>query len=145
LNTRETEIRIRFKDVPHNEFCQSGTSLTPNELVIRVQPDEAIYLKITNKVPGLDYRIEETRLDLRYAAQFDAVIPDAYESLLQDVIHGDRSLFIREDELQVSWDIFTPILHQFADEQLKPQPYPFGSQGPEAATKLAAQHGVKLK
>lgn len=145
LNTRETEIRVRFKEVPHEEFCADGTCLPPNELVIRVQPDEAIYLKIVNKVPGLDYRVEETRLDLRYAAKFDGVIPDAYESLLQDVIRGDRSLFIREDELKVSWDIFTPLLKQLDEERVRPDPYPFGTQGPLAAFALAEAHNVKLK
>ena len=69
--------------------------------VIRIQPNEAIYLKINNKVPGLGLRLDTTKLDLSYSARYNAVLPDAYERLILDVVNGDKRLFIRNDELEV--------------------------------------------
>ena len=69
--------------------------------VIRIQPDEAIYLKINNKVPGLGLRLDTTKLDLSYRTRYtDTALPDAYERLILDVINGDKRLFIRNDELE---------------------------------------------
>lgn len=132
LDARMTEIRVRFRPVPANMFCRDGVAHCPepNQLVIRVQPDEAIYLALTNKVPGMDLKLEVRHLDLQYKAAFSELIPDAYESLLLDVVRGDRSLFIRQDELQAAWDIFTPLLHTIDRQQIMPQPYAFGSSGP---------------
>lgn len=69
--------------------------------VIRIQPNESIYLKINNKVPGLGLRLDTTKLDLSYSARYNAVLPDAYERLILDVVNGDKRLFIRNDELEV--------------------------------------------
>jgi glucose-6-phosphate 1-dehydrogenase len=136
LDTRMTEIRIQFRDVPGNMFCTAEGCPAANELVIRVQPDESIYLSLVNKVPGMQLKLETRKLDLQYKAAFLEEIPDAYESLILDVIRGDRSLFIRSDELQAAWDIFTPALHAIDQQALVPEPYPFGSQGPPAARLL---------
>lgn len=136
LDARMTEIRIRFRDVPGNVFCQPEGCPQANELVIRIQPDEAIYLSIVNKVPGMGMTLESRNLDLQYKAAFSELIPDAYESLLLDVMRGDRSLFIRSDELQAAWDVFTPVLHEIERRKLVPEPYPFGSRGPAAAESL---------
>ncbi len=133
LDARMTEIRIQFREVPANMFCVADACPAPNELVIRVQPDESIYLSLVNKVPGMDMRLETRKLDLQYKAAFTEQIPDAYESLILDVIRGDRSLFIRSDELQAAWDIFTPVLHDIEQQQLMPESYPFGSHGPPSA------------
>jgi glucose-6-phosphate 1-dehydrogenase len=69
--------------------------------VIRIQPNESIYLKINNKVPGLGLRLDTTKLDLSYQARYNVKMPDAYERLILDVINGDKRLFIRNDELEV--------------------------------------------
>lgn len=143
LNARKTEIRIRFRDVPWNIFARNAEALSPNELIIRVQPDAGISFRIVNKVPGLDIALADSELDLRYESAFDAVIPDAYECLLLDVLQGDRSLFIRADELQAGWDIFTPVLHDLESCEIRPQGYAFGSAGPASAGALAALHGVE--
>ncbi|MBA4386529.1 MAG: glucose-6-phosphate dehydrogenase [Verrucomicrobia bacterium] len=144
LEGRMTEIRIRFKEVPGNAFCQLGGCPAPNELVIRVQPDEAIQLRIVNKVPGLDMELATTNLDLRYRTAFEKVIPDAYESLIMEVLEGNKSLFIQGDELAAAWDVFTPLLHRLAKERVRPEPYAFGSTGPVSAAKLARRIGVEL-
>ena len=113
LEKRYAEIRIQYRHVPGNLYKAQGSSdqLT-NELVIRIQPDEAIYLKINNKVPGLGLRLDRSNLDLQYKARFRVIIlllqslaqllmcvallaqaryakelPDAYERLILDVIN----------------------------------------------------------
>lgn len=78
--------------------------------VIRIQPDEAIYLKINNKIPGLGLRLDTSKLDLTYKSRYNTHLPDAYERLILDVINGDKRLFIRNDELEAAWALFTPIL-----------------------------------
>jgi len=143
LNKRFTEIRIRFRAAPENLFSHFRIPLTSNELVIRVQPDEAIYINIVNKAPGLDMKLTKSALNLRYDSAFSAKIPDAYECLLLDVIQGDKGLFIRRDELAAAWDIFTHALHEIEQRAIQPDPYPFGGKPPERAFKLAQQHGIR--
>jgi glucose-6-phosphate 1-dehydrogenase len=133
LESRMTEIRIRFRSVPGNMFCHPAACPEANELVIRVQPDEAIRLSITNKVPGMGMVLQPSSLDLRYSQAFTQLIPDAYESLLLDVMEGDRSLFIQRSELEAAWDIVTPVLREIERQGIVPEPYEFGSQGPASA------------
>ncbi|HIJ65301.1 MAG TPA: glucose-6-phosphate dehydrogenase [Candidatus Hydrogenedentes bacterium] len=142
LDARMTEICIRFRPVPGNVFCAARGCPQSNELVIRVQPDEAISLRITNKIPGIEIALGETDLDLRYGAKFETQIPEAYECLLLDVMKGDKSLFIRADELAAAWDVFTPTLHAIDARAVRPTSYPFGSEGPHAARDLAQRYGV---
>lgn len=139
LDTCITEIRIRFRSLPGNMFCSSASGCPlANEMVIRVQPDEAIHLSITNKVPGMGMNLEVRNLDLQYKAAFTETIPDAYENLLLDVIQGDRSLFIQSEELEAAWDIFTPILHELEAKRQMPELYRFGSVRPAGAESLFA-------
>ena len=77
---------------------------------MRIQPDEAIYLKINNKIPGLGMKLDVTKLDLTYKQRYNQHLPDAYERLILDVVNGDKRLFIRNDELDAAWALFTPIL-----------------------------------
>ena len=78
--------------------------------VMRIQPNEAIYLKINNKIPGLGMKLDTTKLDLTYKQRYNVHLPDAYERLILDVVNGDKRLFIRNDELDAAWALFTPIL-----------------------------------
>lgn len=142
LDAGLNEVRIRFRRPPGDLFGDAVGLSSANEMVIRVQPDEAIEMHIMNKIPGLKMALQPTPLNLRYQAAFTAEIPDAYECLLLDVIRGDRSLFIRADELEAAWDIFTPVLHALEARHQAPEPYAFGSRGPEAAARLAAQVGL---
>jgi len=143
MNARINEIRIRFREVPGNIFRSADGAHDDNELVIRVQPDEAIYLRLVHKVPGLATRLASRNLDLRYEAAFSEIIPDAYESLLLDVIRGEKGLFIRGDELAAAWDIFTPALHELESRRAAPEPYAFGSGGPAAARRLVEPLGIE--
>lgn len=146
LHTKRAEIRVQFRHVPGNLYNRNfGTDLdrATNELVIRVQPDEAIYLKINNKVPGLGMRLDRSNLNLHYAARYSKEIPDAYERLLLDAIEGERRLFIRSDELDAAWTLFTPLLKELEEKKIIPEYYPYGSRGPVGAHYLAARYNVR--
>ncbi|KAI4305638.1 hypothetical protein L6164_028994 [Bauhinia variegata] len=146
LHTKRAEIRVQFRHVPGNLYKRNfGTDLdkATNELVLRVQPDEAIYLKINNKVPGLGMRLDRSDLNLLYRARYPKEIPDAYERLLLDAIEGERRLFIRSDELDAAWAIFTPLLKELENKKIAPELYPYGSRGPVGAHYLAARHNVR--
>ncbi|KAL0335939.1 UNVERIFIED_CONTAM: Glucose-6-phosphate 1-dehydrogenase, chloroplastic [Sesamum radiatum] len=121
LHNRRAEIRVQFRHVPGNLYNRNfGTDLdrATNELVIRVQPDEAIYLKINNKVPGLGMRLDRSNLNLLYKARYSKEIPDAYERLLLDAVEGERRLFIRSDELDAAWSLFTPVLKELEEKKI---------------------------
>lgn len=124
LNEQKTEIRIQFKDVTSGIF----KDIPRNELVIRVQPNESVYIKMNSKLPGLSMQTVVTELDLTYRRRFsDLKIPEAYESLILDALKGDHSNFVRDDELDASWRIFTPLLHYLDDnKEIMPMEYPYG-------------------
>ncbi|KAJ8554487.1 hypothetical protein K7X08_025165 [Anisodus acutangulus] len=146
LHTKRAEIRVQFRHVPGNLYKRNfGTDLdkATNELVLRLQPDEAIYLKINNKVPGLGMRLDRSDLNLLYKAKYRGEIPDAYERLLLDAIEGERRLFIRSDELDAAWSLFTPLLKELEEKKIAPELYPYGSRGPVGAHYLAAKHNVR--
>ncbi|KAG9158949.1 hypothetical protein Leryth_013325 [Lithospermum erythrorhizon] len=140
LNSKKAEIRIQFKDVPGDIFRSKKQGR--NEFVIRLQPSEAMYMKLTVKQPGLEMQTVQSELDLSYTQRYQAtVIPEAYERLILDTIRGDQQHFVRRDELKVAWDIFTPLLHRIDNGELKPIPYKAGSRGPEEADALLERAG----
>ncbi|XP_050279714.1 glucose-6-phosphate 1-dehydrogenase, chloroplastic-like [Quercus robur] len=146
LHSKRTEIRVQFRHVPGNLYNhKSGTDLdnATNELVIRIQPDEAIYLKINNKVPGLGMRLDRSELNLLYKARYPREISDAYERLLIDAIEGERRLFIRSDELDAAWQVLTPLLKELEEKKVAPELYTYGSGGPVGVHYLAAQHNIR--
>lgn len=144
LDASKAEIRIQFRRPPGDLYRSAGAA--PNELVLRVQPNEAIYLKLMTKEPGLqeDTKLHHTELDLTYRKRFEKIVgglPDAYERLILDVIRGDHSLFVRDDELLAAWSIFTPVLNQLEQQHIVPIPYEFGTRGPKEADDLALKMG----
>ncbi|KAJ6347035.1 hypothetical protein OIU76_003682 [Salix suchowensis] len=146
LHKKRAEIRVLFRHVPgnlYNQNFETDLDQATNELIIRVQPDEAIDLKINNKVPGLGMRLDHSNLNLHYAARYSKEIPDAYERLLLDAIEGERRLFIRSDELDAAWALFTPVLKELEEKNIIPEYYPYGSRGPVGAHYLAARYNVR--
>ncbi|KAF8238693.1 glucose-6-P dehydrogenase [Tricholoma matsutake] len=143
LNEAKVEVRIQFKDVTSGIF----KDIARNELVIRIQPSEAVYLKMNAKTPGLHTRAIPTEMDLTYKRRFtESKIPEAYEALILDALRGDHSNFVRNDELDVAWKIFTPILHWIDGidgPTPHPAPYPYGSRGPEDLDRFIARYGFK--
>jgi len=145
LNEAKVEIRIQYKDVTQGIFKENAR----NELVVRIQPQESIYLKMNTKLPGLAKTLTTVpvEMDLSYKRRFTSThIPEAYESLILDAIHGDHSNFVRDDELDVAWKIFTPILHWIEGRDgpaPKPVPYPYGSRGPKELDDYVDKRGYK--
>lgn len=138
LNERKAEVRIQYRDVPGDIF---GGQTARNELVIRVQPNESVYVKMMTKTPGMSFNLEETELDLTYRSRYkEAVLPEAYERLILDVFVGSQMHFVRSDELAEAWRIFTPLLHKIEAEKPVPIKYKYGSRGPPEADELTAQH-----
>ena len=137
-----SEVRFRFRAPQANIFCTPSDCPPANVFVVRIQPDEALLLRIMSKEPGLDVKVVESELNLKYRSAFAKTIPDAYECLLLDVICGDRSLFISKEELAAAWDIFTPVLHEIDGKGIVPEPYDYGSTGPAGVLRLAAQSGL---
>ncbi|XP_024389531.1 glucose-6-phosphate 1-dehydrogenase, chloroplastic isoform X2 [Physcomitrium patens] len=147
LIKHKVEIRIQFHHVPGNlyrEHIGLNMDMASNELIISVQPDEAIFLKINNKVPGLGTQLDSSELNLLYRERYDCEsIPDSYERLILDVIKGDNHLFIRSDELQASWDLLMPLLKDIEEQKVAPEMYTFGGRGPVGSYYLGAKHGVR--
>ncbi|XP_022123211.2 glucose-6-phosphate 1-dehydrogenase [Pieris rapae] len=141
LNERKAEVRVQYKDVPGDIF-EGHTKR--NELVVRVQPGEALYLKLMCKSPGMKFDLMETELDLTYSMRYkETDVPDAYERLILDVFTGSQMHFVRNDELKEAWRIFTPVLKQLEEQQVKPIPYVYGSRGPPEADSKLAEYDFK--
>ena len=118
-----------------------------DELVIRIQPNEAVYLKLNTKRPGeMSFSIEETELDLTYGERYEGVkLPDAYERLILDVFMGSKINFVRSDELQEAWRIVDPVLAEIEKKSVSVIPYKFGSVGIPEAFEAAAKHGYVFR
>ncbi|XP_034028241.1 glucose-6-phosphate 1-dehydrogenase-like isoform X2 [Thalassophryne amazonica] len=143
LNERKAEVRLQFTDVPGDIFHDH---IQRNELVVRVQPNEAIYLKMMTKRPGVYFSPEETELDLTYKSRYKNVtLPDAYERLILDVFCGNQMHFVRSDELREAWRVFTPLLHHIEKEKTRPIPYTYGSRGPREADELVKRAGFRYE
>jgi len=143
LETTQTLIRLQFKKAPPQSLFGEQPQ---NELVIRIQPNEAIYYKILSKMTGLDQRaqdVQQTVLDLDLKKRFAVHrLPEAYEKLIYDVLMGESHNFVRRDELEQAWRIFDPLLHSLENvEQRVPERYAFGSRGPRGVDSLINRMG----
>ncbi len=145
LAKRVTEIAVQFRPVPHLLFGPERRPL-PNVLVLRIQPDEGITLRIVSKVPGPEIELRSVGLDFHYGTSFGKEPPEAYERLLLDALLGDASLYIRRDSLLRAWELVDPIESAWADEDAGSVPlYEAGSWGPAAADALLARRGLSWR
>jgi glucose-6-phosphate 1-dehydrogenase len=135
LPKKSTEIAIQFKKTPHTPFAGTRT-LEPNVLVVRIQPEEGVSLKIGAKVPGAGFEVSSVNMDLLYGAAFLEEAPDAYQRLLLDMMLGDPTLFIRSDEAEGAWALLQPVLDGWADNDGAVAQYPAGEWGPAEADEL---------
>ncbi|XP_020083319.1 glucose-6-phosphate 1-dehydrogenase 4, chloroplastic isoform X2 [Ananas comosus] len=146
LIKHRVEIRIQFRHVPgilYRERFGYNLDLDTNELILRDQPEEAILLKVNNKVPGLGLQLDASELNLLYRDKYNVEVPDSYEHLLLDVIDGDNHLFMRSDELAAAWNILTPTIREINENKIAPELYELGGRGPVGAYYLGAKHGVR--
>ncbi|MGZ4966881.1 MAG: glucose-6-phosphate dehydrogenase [Chthoniobacterales bacterium] len=136
-----TEISVHFKKVPAVLFNRENDSLDQNVLVIRIQPDEGISLRMQAKVPGTSFRIEPVKMDFHYGTSFGKASPEAYERLLLDAMSGDATLFARRDEVEQAWEFVDRIEDAWREDVSPLYQYPAGSWGPDAADDLLARDG----
>ena len=141
LPARYSEIVVQFKAVPHSIF--EGQALSGNQLIIRLQPDEGVKLRLMTKDPGPGgMRLRDAALDLSFAEEFAlSRFPDAYERLLLDVVRGNSTLFMRNDELAAAWTWIDPILAAWQDSPDAPELYSAGTLGPSKAALLLGLEG----
>jgi len=141
---KSTEILIQFRCPPHVMFPMSeDQGITPNILAICLQPDEGVHFRFEAKVPDSIAKIKSVDMDFHYADSFtNSVIPDAYERLLLDIIHGDASLFTRSDQIEMGWQLVDPIIRGWLDKDSPPLAfYEPGSWGPPEAEQLMSREG----
>lgn len=144
LPTKASEVVIYFKRQPHNLFDDSFTTLPPNKLVIRLQPEEGVEVTIMNKVPGITSKgsmdLQKSNLNLSFSEQFaDRRIADAYEKLLLEVMMGNQALFVRRDEVEQAWNWVDSILAAWNANSEAPEPYQAGTWGPVSSIGLLAR------
>jgi glucose-6-phosphate 1-dehydrogenase len=143
LQSRISEVSIQFKPVPHQSFPASAVlDWRPNRLIIAIQPEEGILLRFEAKYPGPAMRLSPVLMQFYYREAFRVTPPEAYETLLLDVVRGDATLFMRADQAEAAWEALTPVLETWGAIRPTDFPnYPAGSWGPEAADNLIAQDG----
>ena len=136
VNERKAEMRIQFKDAPAASTL-FGTNVPRNEMVIKLQPKETMYLKSNIKTPGFSTDPIQSELEVKYDTPYfnhsQESNPDAYSRLILNVLRGHSGSFVRSDELIRAWEIFTPVLHQIDRENVQPHIYKVGTRGPEGA------------
>jgi glucose-6-phosphate 1-dehydrogenase len=137
-----TEISVHFKKAPMVLFNRDSIEHDQNVLVIRIQPDEGISLRMMAKIPGTSLRIEPVKMDFHYGTSFGKASPEAYERLLLDAMSGDPTLFARRDEVEEAWTFIDTIENAWREKNSPPLTfYPAGSWGPEEADELLARDG----
>lgn len=140
LPTRVTEIVIQFKRVPHHLFSPDESA--KNQLIIRIQPDEGILLKIGMKTPGAGFKVKTVNMDFHYSDLANINVPTAYERLLLDCMQGDATLYARGDSVEEAWKFVQPILNAWEKNPDIPIfGYPAGTWGPENSDKLIPGEG----
>ena len=138
LPRRMTQIVVHFRCPPVSIFRPfAHCEIRPNVLVMNLQPDEGFELGFQVKRPGPGFQLDTVRFEYRYADTF-GTLPDAYETLLLDVVEGDPTLFVSEAEVEQAWILFTPLLEQ----TLPVYPYPAGTWGPAEADRILAKGHV---
>lgn len=143
LPAKVSEITIQFRPVPHQSFpLAAAVDWHPNRLTIRIQPREAINLRFQAKQPGPAMRLSPVDMSFCYQETFKTTPPEAYETLLLDVMRGDATLFMRSDQVEAAWSVVEPVLEVWNSVPPIDFPnYPAGSWGPEAAEALIARDG----
>ena len=127
-------IVIQFKDSPHKIFRDD---IVPNRLIISIQPELEISLLFESKVPGLAMKLQAVEMDFMYQDAYTETVPEAYEALLLDVLHGDATLFMRADQVEAAWKVVMPIVDAWRKSPAKQLHfYPAGTWGPEASNVL---------
>jgi len=143
LPKRTTEIAIQYNVAPHALFTPDagGVIMRPNLLILRIQPEEGISLRFLSKQPGSGMRLRPVSMDFNYGSSFGERSPTAYETLLEDALTGDATLYTRQDMVEASWRVVEPILDDWGSRKFEFPNYDPGSWGPAAADEMLARQG----
>lgn len=143
LHARSSIISIQFKPSPQYAFpSEAGETWRPNRLIISIQPQMDIRLRFQAKQPGPQMVLQPVDMVFSYTEAYGDNSPEAYETLLEDVIEGNPTLFMRADQVETAWEIIEPILEAWKTRPPVDFPnYPPGSWGPEDAEALIAKDG----
>lgn len=143
LPARISEVSIQFRPVPHHTFpAEAQMDWRPNRLLLAIQPEEGIFLRFEVKHPGPILRLSPVLMQFYYREAFKVKPPEAYETLLLDIMKGDATLFHRADQTEAAWSVIMPVLDVW--NSVIPSDFPnyqAGSWGPEAAEIIIAQEG----
>jgi glucose-6-phosphate 1-dehydrogenase len=136
-------VAIQFRPVPHQSFpSEAIEDWQPNRLVMSIQPQKGIRLRFQAKRPGLKMVLNPVDMDFNYSDAYPQQPPDAYETLLLDVLLGDATLFMRRDQIEAAWKIVDPITEVWDATSPPDFPdYPAGTWGPEESHALIARDG----
>jgi glucose-6-phosphate 1-dehydrogenase len=147
LPKRVTEIAIQFRRAPLMLFRDTPVEhLTPNQLIMHIQPDEGISLRFGAKIPGAHVRVGPVTMDFQYADYFGTEPSTGYERLLYDCMIGDATLFQRSDMVEAGWSVVEPVLDVWRALPPRSFPnYPAGSWGPKEADDLMKKDGRKWR
>jgi glucose-6-phosphate 1-dehydrogenase len=140
LRRRVTEVVIKLHDAPMLRIAGRRQRGIPTLIVIRIQPDEGISLRIGAKRPGTRFEMVPAGMRLDYAHLTKTALPDAYENVLSEVLAGGHSAFPGAEEIELSWEIVDPLIRAWEAEG-HPEVYPVGSWGPHTADDLVAAAG----
>jgi len=141
LTRRVTEVAVVFKQPPFLPFESAATTAVgANTIVLRIQPDEGITLRLASKVPGTQMELRDVSMDFGYGATFNEESPEAYERLILDALLGDAPLFPHQREVDLSWRILDPVIEHWSAGG-SPEGYRPGSWGPASAHELLARDG----
>ena len=142
LPQKVSEIVVQFRAAPFNVFQRESAALSPNKLIVRLQPEEGMKLELMTKSPepgGL--HLSPTQLDISFEKAFATRYPDAYERLLMDSVRGNPTLFMRRDEVEAAWSWVEPIIEAWDETREPPRLYPAGTWGPTSAIALIERDG----
>lgn len=136
-------ITIQFRPVPHQSFpAETATNWQPNRLVLNIQPYMGIRLGFQAKKPGLAMLLSPANMQFNYSDSYASGMPEAYETLLLDIMQGDSTLFMRADQVEAAWKTVMPIIHKWETNPSVNFPnYAAGTHGPEDAEALIAKDG----
>jgi glucose-6-phosphate 1-dehydrogenase len=141
LPTQASEISIQFRAVPHQSFPpEASLGWQQSRLVLSIQPEEGIVLGFQAKYPGPKVQLRPVEMRFGYRESFAAPSPDAYETLLWDVMKNDATLFMRADQVEAAWQLLVPVLETWHESPPSDFPnYAAGTWGPEETQRLLAQ------
>jgi glucose-6-phosphate 1-dehydrogenase len=147
LAVRRSEIVIQFKQAPFALFQDTSVErLTPNDLILQIQPEEGMILHFSAKVPGPNVRMGGVEMKFNYNDYFKETPNTGYETLIYDCMKGDPTLFQRADNIEGGWRVVQPLLDAWAKDRVAALPiYAAGSSGPSEADELLTRDGRRWR